>query len=101
MGDEADALWDRADFDEEDFDDGVRNRGPRRRISSSTYGTKKSAQRGVMANMQCHCGAEYQAREADLKRGWGLSCSKSCAAIRRDFGRPKAKRVTASKEKTE
>lgn len=48
--------------------------------------------RGVKATMVCHCGKEYQAREADLSRGWGYSCSKSCAAKRREFGRPKAKR---------
>lgn len=35
-------------------------------------------------NMVCHCGKEYTTRTADLERGWGLSCSKSCAAIRRD-----------------
>lgn len=48
--------------------------------------------RGVKVWMVCHCGVEYQAREADLDRGWGLSCSKRCAAIRREFGRPAAKR---------
>ncbi len=54
-----------------------------------------------MATVQmiCHCGAEYSAREADLKRGWGYSCGKSCAAIRRDFGRPKAKRADGVKTK--
>lgn len=41
--------------------------------------------------MKCHCGAIYYARTADLKRGWGYSCSKRCAAIRRDFGRKRAK----------
>ena len=52
-----------------------------------------------MTLMLCHCGKEYDAREADLKRGWGYSCSKSCAAKRRDFGYPKAKRVDGSKTK--
>lgn len=47
--------------------------------------------------MICHCGEHYMAREADLKRGWAKSCSKSCAAIRRDFGRPSAKPVDGSK----
>jgi len=42
-------------------------------------------------NMICHCGKPYVARAADLKRGWALSCSKSCAAIKRDYGRPDAK----------
>lgn len=38
--------------------------------------------------MKCHCGETYTAKVADLKRGWGVSCSKRCAAIRREFGRP-------------
>ncbi len=38
--------------------------------------------------LKCHCGTNYQARVADLKRGWALSCSKRCAAIKRDYGRP-------------
>lgn len=49
-------------------------------------------QRGKMVQMVCHCGQEYDAREAELKRGNGYSCGKRCAAIRRDYGRPKAKR---------
>lgn len=49
-------------------------------------------QRGKMVQMVCHCGQEYEAREAELKRGNGFSCGKRCAAIRRDYGRPKAKR---------
>lgn len=40
--------------------------------------------------MKCHCGSLYTARVADLKRGWALSCSKRCAAIKRDYGRPDA-----------
>lgn len=51
-----------------------------------------SKPRGKMATMICWCGKEYLAREADLKRGWGLSCCKSHSSIRRDFGRPAAKR---------
>ena len=39
-----------------------------------------------MAKMICHCGGRYDAREADLARGWGLSCSKSCAAKRKTHG---------------
>lgn len=49
--------------------------------------------------MICHCGEEYESKEADLRRGWGYSCGKSCAAIRRDFGRPKAKRKDGIKTK--
>lgn len=50
--------------------------------------------RGAKVTMVCHCGQRYEARTADVKRGWGLSCSKRCAAIRRDFGRPAARRAT-------
>lgn len=53
-------------------------------------------QRGTKVRMKCFCGQEYDARQADLNRGWGLTCSKSCAAIRRDFGRPKATKVLSS-----
>lgn len=49
--------------------------------------------RGLKAKMVCHCGKHYEAREADLKRGWGLSCSKSCAASRKAFRLPAAKRI--------
>lgn len=48
--------------------------------------------RGKKVDMICHCGAHYQARQADLNRKQGLSCSKRCAAIRREFGRLAAKR---------
>lgn len=47
--------------------------------------------RGKKIKMVCFCGAEYEARLADLKRGWALTCSKRCASIRREFGRPAAK----------
>jgi hypothetical protein len=46
--------------------------------------------RGVTQTMKCHCGGLYEARKADLKRGWALSCSKSCAAARRTYRKPKA-----------
>lgn len=55
--------------------------------------TPKKPVKGKTARMKCWCGAEYNAREADLKRGWGMSCSKSHAAIKRDYGRPNATRV--------
>jgi hypothetical protein len=50
-----------------------------------------------MIAMECHCGNQYFAKAADLKRGWGLSCSKHCAAVRRDFGKPAAKRLDGQK----
>tara|TARA_R100000541_G_C1861910_1_gene79380 strand:+ start:108 stop:623 length:516 start_codon:yes stop_codon:yes gene_type:complete len=53
------------------------------KIKSFTFKSNKQ-------EMTCHCGANYTAKVADLKRGWALSCSKRCAAIRRDYGRPSA-----------
>lgn len=32
----------------------------------------------------CACGKEFQAKKADVARGWAKSCSKSCAASRRE-----------------
>ena len=40
--------------------------------------------------MTCHCRKEYEAKSADIKRGWGLSCSKHCAAVRRKYKKPAA-----------
>lgn len=47
----------------------------------------------MKVKMICHCGKHYLARDADLARGWARSCSKHCAAVRRDFGRKAAKRA--------
>lgn len=30
------------------------------------------------------CNREYEADNRNIKRGWGLCCSKSCAAIKRE-----------------
>lgn len=64
-------------------------------VLNGLAGRVKPVVRGAKATMVCHCGQRYEARTADVKRGWGLSCSKRCAAIRRDFGRPAARRVEA------
>ena len=37
-----------------------------------------------MIRMKCKCGMVYEARKADIDRGWGRSCSKSCAAVKRN-----------------
>jgi hypothetical protein len=35
----------------------------------------------AMVDRKCErCGASFQAREADVKRGWAKFCSKSCKA---------------------
>ncbi|MDX1365898.1 MAG: hypothetical protein R3243_16960 [Arenibacter latericius] len=35
-----------------------------------------------------NCGKEYFADTRNLKRGWGLCCSKSCAAKKREMSKP-------------
>ncbi len=35
-----------------------------------------------------YCGKEYHADNRNLKRGWGLTCSKSCAAKKREMSKP-------------
>lgn len=48
-------------------------------------------QRGAETIMVCHCGKEYVAKNTALRRGWGLSCGKSCAKSRTMNGLPAAK----------
>lgn len=41
-----------------------------------------------MVKRKCNCcGKEYMADTRNLKRGWGLCCSKSCAAKMREMKR--------------
>jgi hypothetical protein len=35
-----------------------------------------------------YCGKEYKADNRNLKRGWGLCCSKKCAANKREKSKP-------------
>lgn len=35
-----------------------------------------------------NCQRQYEADERNLKRGWGLCCSKSCAAAKREKSKP-------------
>lgn len=35
-----------------------------------------------------NCGKSYMADNRNLRRGWGLCCSKSCAASKREKARP-------------
>lgn len=35
-----------------------------------------------------YCGKEYEADNRNIKRGWGLCCSKSCAASKREQSKP-------------
>lgn len=41
----------------------------------------------VKRNCDC-CKKEYEADERNLRRGWGLTCSKSCAASMREKSKP-------------
>jgi len=40
------------------------------------------------------CGRTYNADERNIKRGWGLCCSKSCAAKKREQAKPGYNSVT-------
>lgn len=44
-----------------------------------------------------HCGAEYEGDPRNLKRGWGLCCSKSCAAKKREMSRSGYNPITVAK----
>lgn len=46
--------------------------------------TRKEAPRGAMVERTCVCGNKFTARVADVKRGWGKFCSKSCKAIKQE-----------------
>jgi hypothetical protein len=76
----------------EAFDSEIATRQQKQKSCPKAIKAEKSNPRGVIVEMICHCGFGYQARSADIKRGWGLSCGKRCAAIRREYGRPAAKR---------
>lgn len=45
-----------------------------------------------------YCGVNYMADNRNLKRGWGLCCSKSCAAKKRERNKPgyNTKRVSTN-----
>jgi hypothetical protein len=36
-----------------------------------------------MVKQICRCGKTFHARQADINRGWGKTCSKACAAKKR------------------
>jgi len=49
----------------------------------------------------CHCGKKFQAKEADVKRGWAKCCSKACAARMREQKTGNYKRFCALRDKAE
>jgi len=44
-----------------------------------------------------NCGKLYDADSRNLKRGWGLCCSKSCAASKREKSKPGYNRETVTR----
>lgn len=56
----------------------------------ATY-KRKTSEVGVA--MKCHCGALYTTSETELRRGWGLSCSRKCSARRARRGLPAGRRL--------
>lgn len=57
-------------------------------IAKYTSPEKAKPTRGAKIELICHCGKTYSPRVADLKRGYGMSCCKRCASIKREYGRP-------------
>jgi hypothetical protein len=46
-----------------------------------------------MVKRSCdHCGKEIEVKQADIERGWGRHCSKSCAAYGRTANRSRRHR---------
>lgn len=46
----------------------------------------KKPVRGNVQDVKCaNCGSEFKARVADIKRGWGKFCSKSCKASKQRY----------------
>ncbi len=42
----------------------------------------------AMQEVKCHrCKCLFMVRVADIKRGWGKFCSKSCKAIKQTYGK--------------
>jgi hypothetical protein len=44
-----------------------------------------------------NCNKEYEADERNIKRGWGLCCSKSCAASKREKSKPNYNSIRVDK----
>ena len=103
-GDEAEALDSQSDYgaaedmDRRDREKMLEYRGKQRAFKSAVKAEvekqlkrigiepKPYEPRGKMNDRvcQCGCGQTFQAREADVKRGWGKFSSKACAARYKD-----------------
>lgn len=51
-----------------------------------------------MPIVTCKCGKSFNARQADLDRGWGRFCSKSCAKRKQPIARRRRRLVDQSNE---
>lgn len=65
------------------------------RNMNSSFG--RTAWNAACVKLRCYCGSVYTKRIADIKRGWGKSCSKSCAAKKKTHGNPSATYMDGSK----
>jgi hypothetical protein len=55
----------------------------------------KNQVRGKMITTSCQCcSVKFEAREADIKRGWGKFCSKRCAAISKNKNKKSTKKLS-------
>lgn len=81
------------------FESELDSRGESKFKPLARYNSPKAIKptRGAKLELICHCGAKYSPRLADLKRGWAKSCSKRCASIKRDYGRPDPKCANTGK----
>lgn len=51
-----------------------------------TMQTTKPIKSGVVMRKCKRCGIVFPAKKADVKRGWGKFCNKSCKAIKQTYG---------------
>ena len=79
--------YDFYEFDYDDYDDYLylkisQNKSScKPKINSFKSVGEKKPIRGAKVDKKCSfCGASHTVRRADLDRGWGLFCSKSCKA---------------------
>lgn len=47
----------------------------------------------AMTEVTCKCGTVFQARTADVKRGWGKNCSKACAKTKTRRPKPASRPI--------
>jgi hypothetical protein len=70
------------------YQDYERGKARRRKLSRIAYKLDHSTIIIPMKRNCDNCKKEYEADERNLNRGWGLCCSKSCAASKREKSKP-------------